>query len=91
MNTCNVISSKDNALNLPGSPVILTFDKIMTMNNITQLKRLEKQYDEFIDKYIRILQLYDVIDKYLAIRDALTVRINQLYRERRLSLLSIIE
>jgi hypothetical protein len=58
------------------------------MTNITQLKSLEKQYDEFIDKYTTILLLYDIMEKYLDIRDAITIRINQLFRERKLRLLN---
>jgi hypothetical protein len=58
------------------------------MTNITQLKSLEKQYDEFIDKYTTILLLYDIMEKYLDIRDAITIRINQLFRERKLWLLN---
>jgi hypothetical protein len=84
-----VISSKDTESSLPNSPDILSLDKIGTMTNITQLKCLEKQYDDFIDKYSRILQLYDVIDKYLDIRDALTIRINKVLRERRLKIFAI--
>jgi hypothetical protein len=60
----------------------------MAMTNITQLKSLEKQYDEFIDKYTTILLLYDIMEKYLDIRDAITIRINQLFRERKLRLLN---
>jgi hypothetical protein len=58
------------------------------MTNITQLKSLEKQYDEFIDKYTTILLLYDIMEKYLDIRDAITIRINQVLRERKLRLLN---
>jgi len=60
----------------------------MGMTNITQLKSLENQYDEFIDKYTTILLLYDIMEKYLDIRDAITIRINQLFRERKLWLLN---
>jgi hypothetical protein len=60
----------------------------MGMTNITQLKSLENQYDEFIDKYTTILLLYDIMEKYLDIRDAITIRINQVLRERKLRLLN---
>ena len=83
-----VISSKDSATSLPNSPQILSLDRIMAMTNITQLKSLEKHYDEFIDKYTTILLLYDIMEKYLDIRDAITIRINQLFRERKLWLLN---
>ena len=83
-----VISSKDSATSLPNSPPILSLDRIMGMTNITQLKSLENQYDEFIDKYTTILLLYDIMEKYLDIRDAITIRINQVLRERKLRLLN---
>jgi hypothetical protein len=60
----------------------------MGMTNITQLKSLENQYDEFIDKYTTILLLYDIMEKYLDIRDAITIRINQVLRERKLAILN---
>lgn len=88
MSNITVISSKDSAISLPNSPPILSLDKIMIMTNITQLKSLEKQYDVFIDKYTRVLLLYDIMDKYLEIRDAITVRLHQLQRERKLMLLN---
>ena len=83
-----VVSSKDSNINLPNAPITISLDQIMDMTNITQLKTLEKQYDEFIDKYTIILSLYDIMDKYLDIRDAITIRITQLLRQKRVAILN---
>lgn len=68
-------------LDLPDLPPHISLDKIQKMTNRYQLNALEKKYDEFIDKNTHILMLYEVIEEYLEIRDALTIRLSKIKRE----------
>lgn len=87
MSTNTIIMSSNGSINnLQDCPPLLEIDKIRQMNNRQKLKQLEHQYDQFIEKYTRILLLYNVIDKYLHIRDELTIRIAELDRIRRLKI-----
>jgi hypothetical protein len=87
MTTNNMVISSNNSINsLYDCPPILEIDKIREMTNRHQLKVLEHQYDQFIEKYARILILYNIADKYLCIRDELIIRIAQLDRIRRLKI-----
>jgi hypothetical protein len=80
-----VISSMESHSNLPNRPPILSIDKIQKLTNISQLIEIENRYDEFLDKNMQVLLLYNVIEDYLEIRDALTIRISKLRRENKLS------
>ena len=80
-----VISSMDPPSSLPNRPPPLSIHMIEKMTNIQYLKQLEKKYDDFLDKNLQILMLYNVIEDYLEIRDALIVRISNLRRENNLS------
>ena len=79
-----VLSSMDSPSNLPNAPPKLSIHIIQKMTNISILKELENKYDEFLDKNMQILLLYNVIEDYLEIRDALTLRISKLRRENNL-------
>ena len=79
-----VISSMESVSNLPNRPPTLSVRTIQKMINIIHLKELERIYDTFIDKHMQILLLYNVLEDYLDIRDALTVRISKLRRENKI-------
>lgn len=66
---------------LPNRPPILSVNEIQKMTSLIQLKELEQKYDEFLDKNMQILLLYNVVEDYLELRDALTMRISKLRRE----------
>ena len=76
-----VISSMETPSTLPNRPPMLSVTKIQAMTNITKLKQLETIYDDFLDKNMQILLLYNVVEDYLELRDALTVRVSRLKRE----------
>lgn len=76
-----VLSSMDSPSNLPNRPPILSINLIQKMTNIHQLRDLERIYEEFLDKNMQLLLLYNVMEDYLDIRDALTLRISKLKRE----------
>ena len=80
-----VISSMNSPSSLPNRPPPLSINMIEKMTNIPYLKQLEKKYDDFLDKNLQILMLYNVIEDYLEIRDALIVRISNLRRENNMS------
>jgi hypothetical protein len=76
-----VISSMQSPSTLPNRPPILSVNEIQKMTSLIQLKKLEQKYDEFLDKNMQILLLYNVVEDYLELRDALTMRISKLRRE----------
>ena len=78
----NVILNPNHHLNnLQANPPIITSDQINTMTNKKELKELEEKYDKFLDENFQILLLHEIIEEYIEIRDALTIRINKLTRE----------
>lgn len=77
---CDHSTEKKPKIILPNSPPHISLDKIEKMTNKYQLLELEKNYDEFLDKYIQLMLLYDNIDEYLETRDFITMRISQLER-----------
>lgn len=68
---------------IPDSPQYISISNIEKTTNIYILKKLEYQYDEFLEKKCQILQLLNVIDEVFDIRDTLIMRINTLERQRR--------
>lgn len=83
-NVC-VMSSLDKELYLPNKPTPLSIIMIEKITCISYLIKLEKKYDDYIDKNTQILMLYNIIEDYLELRDALTVRISKLRRETKLN------
>lgn len=79
-----VISSMDSPSELPNHPPVLSVNLIEKMVNIRKLKVLEDLYDDFLDKNMQVLLLFNVIEDYLEIRDTLTIRIIKLKREQKL-------
>lgn len=68
---------------IPDSPQYISISNIEKTTNIYILKKLEYQYDEFLEKKCQILQLLNVIEEVFYIRDTLIMRINTLERQRR--------
>ena len=81
---CDYKIKKTQKIILPNSPPHISLDKIKKMTNKYQLLELEKNYDEFLDKYIQLMLLYNNIDEYLETRDLITMRISQLERIERM-------
>jgi hypothetical protein len=76
-----VISSMQSPSTLPNHPPILSVNEIQKIKSLNQLKELEQSYDDFLDKNMQVLLLYNVVEDYLELRDALTIRISRLRRE----------
>jgi transcription elongation factor len=66
-------------------PRIINPSKIDIITDIGYLSQLENKYDIFLEKNMQLLDLYNVIDDLLDIRDAITIQICRLKRKRRLS------
>ena len=64
----------------PNRPPYLTMEKIEKMTNKFQLMDLERNYDEFLERNQQLLLLYDTIDDYLEIRDAITIKLCRMRR-----------
>lgn len=79
-----VISSMETSSELPNRPPVLSVNSIQKMVNIGKLKVLEELYDDFLDKNMQVLLLCNVVEDYLEIRDALTIRICKLRREQQM-------
>jgi hypothetical protein len=68
---------------IPDSPEYVSVERINKMNSIYHLKKLEHEYDEFLEKKCQILLLLNVIDEVFEIRDTLIMRVNYLRRKER--------
>jgi hypothetical protein len=68
---------------IPDSPEYISIERINKTNNIYYLKKLEYEYDTFLEKKCQILQLLNVIDEVFEIRDMLIIRVNSLRRKER--------
>ena len=66
-------------------PRIINPSKIDIITDIGYLLQLESKYDVFLEKNMQLLDLYNIIDDLLDIRDAITIQICRLKRKRRLS------
>jgi hypothetical protein len=77
-------SSQGSPQGLPKGPISISLDEIDQMTNTYLLKKLETEYDDYLDKYQHLLLLHDLIDDYLDIRDALTIRLSRIERMERL-------
>ena len=65
---------------VPNSPSFIQINKIQKMTNKYYVQQLERKYDEFLEKYCQLLLLYNIMDDYLEIRDALTIQLNNIQR-----------
>ena len=71
--------------NLPNSPPKIHMDNIEKMTDLTMLSVLESKYDDFLDKNGQILLLLcldNIIEEFIEIRNALTIRVSKLNREK---------
>lgn len=68
---------------IPDSPEYVSVECINKMNSIYHLKKLEHEYDEFLEKKCQILLLLNVIEEVFEIRDTLIMRVNALRRKER--------
>ena len=66
---------------LPQVIDITKIDKIMDKNFLASL---EYQYDKFLNANMQILDLYNVIDYLLDVRDAILLKLNRLIREEQI-------
>jgi hypothetical protein len=62
----------------------MSTELINKINNIQILKKIEYEYDNFLEKKCQILMLLNNIDEIFEIRDSLTLRINSLRKKERL-------
>ncbi len=75
---------KPSDISIPKSPPLISIEKIDKMTNKFHLKQLEKKYDDFLEKNQQILLLYNIIEAYVDIRDALTIKINKIERREKI-------
>lgn len=66
--------------NPPPNVSIANIKKITNIANIIKLKKLEKKYDDFLERNQQLLLLHNEIDNYLEIRDIITSQICKLER-----------
>jgi hypothetical protein len=66
---------------IPNKPPTLSIHSIQKLTNIEKLHILERNYDTFINDNAQLLMLYNILEDYLEIRDALTVRLSEVKRE----------
>ena len=69
---------------IPDSPRYISINTIQKLTNIHLLKKIEYEYDEFLEKRFQVLLLLNLIDEVLDIRDSLISRIISLQRRQRL-------
>ncbi len=72
---------------IPDSPTHISIDSINKIVNLHYLKKMEYEYDNFIEKKCQILMLLNIIDEVLDIRDVVIMRINVLKRHQKRKLL----
>jgi hypothetical protein len=85
VHTVRAISPKTikSPYDLPDSPKYISKEDIEKITNINDLKKKEKQYDEFLDKKWHVLLLLDQAEEILEIRDLIVFRIIVLEREKK--------
>ena len=71
--------------NLPTTlPQVLDITKIDKIMDRRFLEMLEYQYDKFLETHLQILDLYNVIDYLLDVRDAILLKLNRMIREEQI-------
>jgi hypothetical protein len=68
---------------VPNSPPFIELHRIDKMTNKYYIEQLEQKYDKFLEKYCQLLLLYNIIDDYLEIRDALSIKLCDIERRNR--------
>jgi hypothetical protein len=69
--------------NIPGCPKYISIENINKINNLFILKKLEHEYDDFLEKKFQILMLLNSIDEIIEIRDVIIRRIYVIKRLQR--------
>jgi len=62
-------------------PLLINPSKIYMITDINYLSQLEKKYDIFLETNIQLLDLYNIIDELLDIRNEITMQICRLKRK----------
>lgn len=66
-------------------PPLVSPSKVLLITDLYYLIDLEKKYDDFLDTNQQILDLYNVIDELLDIRDSIAIQVCRLKRQKRLN------
>ncbi len=66
------------------APPIVNPSKINSITDINYLLDLEYKYDNFLEANQQLLDLYNIIDELLDIRNAITIQISRLERKRQI-------
>ena len=66
-------------------PAIINPSKIDIITDIGFLSQLENKYDVFLEKNMLLLDLYNIIDELLFIRDAIILQVCRLKRKKSLN------
>jgi len=66
-------------------PSIINPSRIDVITDIGYLSHLEHKYDVFLENNMQLLDLYNIIDDLLDIRDAISIQICRLKRKKQLS------
>ena len=64
-------------------PPLVTPSKVVLITDLYYLIDLEKRYDDFLETNQQILDLYNVIDELLDIRDSIAIQVCRLKRKNR--------
>ena len=68
----------------PVLPQVLDIAKIDKIMDKSFLATLEYQYEKFLEANMQILDLYNVIDYLLDVRDAILLKLNRMIREEKI-------
>lgn len=79
----NAISPKltHSPFTIPEAPPYISIKNIKKITNLYILKRLEYEYDNFLEKKCHILLLLNMIEDIFELRDAIVLQINNLKRQ----------
>lgn len=66
-------------------PPLVSPNKVVLITDLYYLIDLEKKYDDFLETNQQILDLYNVIDELLDIRDSIAIQVCRLKRKNRLN------
>jgi len=75
-----IYSSKKNQVVLPPKVDVTKLHKMKKESLI----KMEKLYDDFLEKNEQVLMLYNIIEDYLDIRDAITIHLQRILRQEEL-------
>ena len=79
----NAISPKwtHSPFTIPEAPPYISIKNIKKITNLYVLKRLEYEYDNFLEKKCHILLLLNMTEDVFELRDAIVLQINALKRQ----------